>query len=223
MSHIHSRHSLDTQGKGARAAEPSIAATLLADHAAGRHREVATAAIRAYGPEILGFLAAMLRDEDAARDVFSQFCEDLWTGLPRFRGDCSLRTWAYTVARNAASDYRDSAHNRRRCAISECPEILEAAEAARTTTLAYLRTEVKDRVAAMRDRLHPEDQTMLILRIDRGMSFNDIARVTLGDVAPEDGAALARKSAALRKRFERIKAELRSLVRAGETQPAPAG
>ena len=222
MSHIHPQHSLVTQGKGARAAEPSIASRLLADHAAGRHREVATTTIRAYGPEILGFLAAMLRDEDAARDVFSQFCEDLWSGLPRFRGQCSLRTWAYTVARNAASDYRDSAHNRRRCAISECPEVLEAAQAARTTTLAYLRTEVKDRVAAMRDRLDPEDQTMLILRIDRGMSFNDIARVTLGDVAPEDGAALARRSAALRKRFERVKAELRSLIHAGEPQPAPA-
>jgi RNA polymerase sigma-70 factor (ECF subfamily) len=223
MSYLLPQFSRVNPGKSARAPEAAIESRLLADHAAGKHREVATAVIRAYGPEILGFLAAMLRDEDAARDVFSQFCEDLWTGLPRFRGHCSLRTWAYAVARNAASDYRDSAHNRRRCAIDEHPELLEAAQAARTTTLAYLRTEVKDRVAALRDRLDPEDQTMLILRIDRGMSFNDIARVTLGDAVPEDGATLARKSAALRKRFERIKAELRSLVRGGETQPTPAG
>jgi RNA polymerase sigma-70 factor (ECF subfamily) len=189
--------------------------TLLAFYAQGRLQEVATAAIQGYGPEILGFLAATLRNEDDARDVFSQFCEDLWTGLPRFRWASSFRTWAYVVARNAAWSFRADAHNRRRRALSDFPELMEIEQAVRTTTLTYLRSEVKDRVARLRDRLDPEDQMMLILRIDRGMSFNDVALVMLGGTAEKEPTReeLARKSAMLRKRFERIKEQLRALLR----------
>jgi RNA polymerase sigma-70 factor (ECF subfamily) len=195
-----------------RAESHPLEQTLLAFYAQGRLHEVATAAIKGYGPEILGFLAATLRDEDAARDVFSQFCEDLWIGLPRFRWQSSFRTWAYVVARNAAWTFRADAHNRRRRALSDCPALLEVAQHVRTSTVTYLRSDVKDRVARLRDRLDPEDQMMLILRVDRGMSFSDVARVLLGTETPHDDEAIARKSAALRKRFERIKEQLRNLI-----------
>jgi RNA polymerase sigma-70 factor (ECF subfamily) len=55
----------------------------------------ATLAIESYGPEVLGFLFTLLRDEHDAREVFSQACEDLWVGLPRFEGRSSFRTWFY--------------------------------------------------------------------------------------------------------------------------------
>ena len=77
----------------------------------GRHLDsgelaaAATAAIRGYGPEILGYLAAVLRDDDAAAEAFSRFAEDLWKGLPGFRRKSSMRTWAYRVAWNAASSH----------------------------------------------------------------------------------------------------------------------
>jgi RNA polymerase sigma-70 factor (ECF subfamily) len=192
--------------------------TLLAHYVDGRLHDVATCAVTGYGPEILGFLAATLRSEDDARDVFSQFCEDLWTGLPRFRWQSSFRTWAYTVARNAAWTYRADAHNRRRRPLSEFPALLDAEAHVRTTTLTYLRSDVKDLVSRMRDALDPEDQTMLILRIDRAMSWSDIAMVVLGTEEARDKELVSRKSAALRKRFERIKDELRVLV---ASQPQP--
>jgi hypothetical protein len=56
----------------------------------GEEKEAATAALRAHGPEILGYLENVLGDHDDARDVFQRFAEDLWTWLPAYRGG-SLR------------------------------------------------------------------------------------------------------------------------------------
>src|SRR3954467_12676099 len=101
---------------------------------AGELRLCATQILEGYGPEILGFLAAAMHDREAAGDVFSQFSEDLWSGLRAFRGHCSFRTWAYTLARNAAHRHRRDPLRRRGVAISECPELAELEARARTAT-----------------------------------------------------------------------------------------
>jgi hypothetical protein len=58
----------------------------------GTYDAAATAVIRDYGPELLGYLTAIMRNDDWARDVFAQFCENMWRGLPAFRRECSVRT-----------------------------------------------------------------------------------------------------------------------------------
>ena len=68
----------------------------------GDFRAVATLALERYGPEIFGVLAAQLRSPADAADVFSLFAENLWRGLPGFQWRCTLRSWAYRIARNAA-------------------------------------------------------------------------------------------------------------------------
>ena len=62
-------------------------------------------AIRAYGPEVLGFLVAQHRSDGDADEVFSIWSERLYRGLPGFTWTSSLRTWAYTVVRNASVNY----------------------------------------------------------------------------------------------------------------------
>jgi RNA polymerase sigma-70 factor (ECF subfamily) len=79
--------------------------------------------------------------------------------------------------------------------------------------LLHLRTEVKDKVAALRAQLDEEDRTILVLRIDRKLAWQDIARV-LADEELSDAEA-TKRSAALRKRFERIKDRLRKLAGEG--------
>jgi len=184
--------------------------TLRAVCARGDFRAAATRIVEGYGAEIVGFLVAVLRDKQAAGDVFSQFCEDMWSGLPCFRGQSSFRTWSYTLARNAAHRYRRDPMRRRGVALSDCPEIADMEHRIRTTTLTYLRSEVKDRVSRLRDALDPDDQMLLILRVDRGLSWNEMAEVMLD--ASGDPADLSRKAASLRKRFERIKDRLRALA-----------
>jgi hypothetical protein len=62
----------------------------------------ATAALRAHGPEVMRFLRSSHKSEDDAADVFSVFAEDLWRSMMTFAWECSLRTWAYVLARRAS-------------------------------------------------------------------------------------------------------------------------
>lgn len=179
-------------------------------HQRGDMGQAATAAVEGYGPEILGFLVAILKDEPAASDVFSQFCEDLWNGLPNFRWQSTFRTWAYTLARHAAQRYLRAPHRRRNMPLSQ-QALAEVEQKVRTSTLSYLRTEVKEGVARLRESLDREDQALLILRVDRGLAWNDIAEIMLDEAPSREG--IARKAAALRKRFERVKDHLKELAR----------
>src|SRR5262245_35082234 len=86
----------------------------------GDLRRAAELTIECYGPEILGYLTAVLRDPVDAEDVFAQFCADLWTGIPAFRWRSSLRTWAYALARHACCRFRADPYRRRGVALSTC-------------------------------------------------------------------------------------------------------
>jgi RNA polymerase sigma-70 factor (ECF subfamily) len=180
---------------------------------AGALERAATEAMRGYGPPIFGLLLALHRNEEQAGEVFSMFSEDLWRGLAAFGWQCSFRTWAYTLARNASHRYRKST---RRAAgavpLSDCPALSAMEAQVRSQTLPHLRTQNKSRIAALRERLSPEDQTLLILRVDKGMAWGDLARVMLGEAAPEE-AALKKEAARLRKRFQLVKERLLELGR----------
>jgi RNA polymerase sigma-70 factor, ECF subfamily len=163
-----------------------------------------TAALDGYGPELYGYLRAVLHDEALAEDVFAEVCERVWRGLPGFRRECSFRTWAYQVARNeavrAAAD--PFARRGRRLATTEA-SALAAAVASRTPL--HERTAAKDGLARLRARLTPDEQTLLILRVDRGLAWTEVAHVLA-----EDGSPVA--AAALRKRFERLIERLRVMA-----------
>jgi RNA polymerase sigma-70 factor, ECF subfamily len=171
----------------------------------------ATTALQGYGPEVLGFLYNALGDEDDARDGFSIFSEALFCGLPDFRWQCQFRTWTYALARSAMCRVlRDPGRSERRVALSQAPELAQRAESIRTATLPFLRSDVKARVRTLRQALDPDDQTLLNLRIDRGMPWREIAIVMAGPDASEQ--EITRESANLRKRLERIKQRIRALA-----------
>lgn len=180
-----------------------------------RFGEAATLIFARYGRELMTYVVAIARSETDGAEAFSQFTEDLWRGLPRFRWQSSARTWCYTLARNALFRVRRTVRRRGGPAIAldDAPEVALAAEQARSATLTYLRTQVKDEVAALRERLSPDDQALLILRIDRKLPWLDVARA-LADENEEElpDAELTRRSATLRKRFGRIKSDLKKLL-----------
>lgn len=171
--------------------------------------------VAGYGPQILGYLMAMCRHEADAHDAFAQFCEDVWRGLAGFRWQSSLRTWCYVLARNALVRQQGRRPERHGVHVppSQAPEMEAMAAQARTMTAEYLRTETKSRLSALREQMDPDDRTLLILRVDRRMAWREIAEV-LGEAA--DPGGVERRAGALRKRFERLKLELRAaLVAAG--------
>jgi RNA polymerase sigma-70 factor (ECF subfamily) len=168
----------------------------------------ATEALRLYGAELYGFLVALARDETDAADAFSFFAERFWQSLTRFDWRCSLRTWAYRLARNALVDVRRG----RREAVP-LSQIGEIAERVRTETATFLRSEARTELARLRSTLPTDDQQLLVLRIDRDLAWDELARVFAGDDALDD-VTLKRESARLRKRFELVKRRFVDLVRA---------
>jgi RNA polymerase sigma-70 factor (ECF subfamily) len=182
--------------------------------AAGDVGRAATRIVESYGGEIYAFLLTHLRSPSDASDVYSTFLEHLWSGLPRFEGRCSARGWSYALARNAAYHFVTSPHRRPRRNIAlSAEEVARLVERARTETSEYLRTENLDGVRRLRLELQPDERTLLFLRVDRGLSWREIA-VILGDpdVASTD-ASLTRESARVRKQFERVKQRLVTLAR----------
>lgn len=181
----------------------------------GDHERAATAVIRGFGPELLRYLLSLARDEAVAQDAFSLCCESVWQALPKFRGDASFRVWAYAIARHAWFRVLRDPHRRaeRRIPLSAVPSIQFAAAEVTARTAEYLRSETKDKVARLRAALAPDDQALLVLRVNRKLEWNEISRA-LADPGEELAAGeLARRAAALRKRFQRIKDELRDAVK----------
>ena len=180
--------------------EEQIKATL----AGGDHRAAATEALRAYGPKILGYLQAVLRDEADAADAFSIFAEDLWKGIGGFRGESSLKTWAYKLAWCSAMHIRSDAWKRlgRRLETGEASQL-----AAEVRTKSVVRDE-RQRLSLerLREALSAEEQTLLFLRLDQQLEWSEVA-----EVLSAGGPVV--EAAALRKRYERLKERLAKLAR----------
>ncbi len=171
---------------------------------AGDGHAAATEAMRALGPKILGYLRSVLRDECDAGDAFSLFAENLWRGIGSFRGESSFKTWAFKIAWNAALNVKNDAWNRlgRRFQTGEASQV---AEEIRTKTASRLERQ-RTALDAIRETLSPEEQTLLVLRIDQQLPWEDIA-----EVLSTGGASI--EAPALRKRFERLKERLAKLLR----------
>jgi RNA polymerase sigma-70 factor, ECF subfamily len=115
------------------------------------------------------------------------------TGLPAFRFEAPLRAWAFRVAWRASARFRRDPWRARRQRL--------ATSAASRIAISVTRAGLKDpddRLERLRRTLAPEDHTLLVLRLDREMTWDEIALVL-----SDDGRNAT--SAALRKRFERLK------------------
>ncbi len=173
--------------------------------AAGDDAGAATAVIEALGPGILRYLRSLLRVEDDAADAFSQWSENVWTGLPSFRGDASLKTWSYRLAWNAAQNLCNEAWRRRgqRLATGQASAL---ALSIRTRSVVVVERQ-RQALEQLREALSDEDRSLLILRIDQQLAWSEVA-----EVLAADGQRI--EPATLMKRFERIKARLGELARA---------
>jgi RNA polymerase sigma-70 factor (ECF subfamily) len=199
-------------------------------HQAGDLRAAATCALEGYGPEIFGCMVGLLSSDQDAEEAFADFAEDVWVGLPGFGWRSTFRTWAYVLARNAVRRLHTGPEGRRRAErLSRSPDVERLEVLVRSVTRPYLRTEVKSELTRLRESLDREDQLLLILRLDKGLSWREIAVVFADDddavsgegegaagleeaAGERDEAALGRRAAALRKRFQVLKDDLRALA-----------
>jgi RNA polymerase sigma-70 factor (ECF subfamily) len=169
------------------------------------------AIIERLGPEVLQYLSGILVDPDDAHDAFSLFCERVWLSFPRLEWRCSVRTWAYVIARRASVDVvRDKHRHERRLATSSDSTLQAVPDQVHTTTPPVLRTEGHSASALLCDELSPDDRALLVLRVDRGMPWQELAHVFLDkESVGED--ELRREALPLRERFQLVRKRLREV------------
>ena len=172
--------------------------------AAGDPAGAATEAIRGLGPQVLRYLRSLLREETAATEAFSVFAENLWKGLPGFRGAASLRGWAFRLAHHAALNLRDDAWRKRgqRLATHEASQL---ADEVRTRTVVRVERQ-RQALEKLRQALSVEDRSLLAMRIDQGLSWAEIA-----EALSVEGRSV--EAPTLMKRFERLKEKLTKMAR----------
>jgi len=184
----------------------SVEALLRSLLAARDYGRAAEAVMMEYGPGVRGLLQTLFRrNPDAAEEAFSLFAENLWRHIAGFRGESSIKTWVYCIARNSAiSVTREGWRRKARRLDTSAAERL--AEEVRTRSAVRLERQSAG-LTELRDALDLDEQTLLTLRLDEKLAWDEIAEIMSSGAEPIDAAAL-------RKRFERLKVRLGELARA---------
>lgn len=126
------------------------------------------AMMTAYGTDMLRLCALQLGDwreaEDAAQDTFVK----AWKALPRFKGECSEKTWLFRIAVNTCRDYQRTGwfrHMDRSVTPEEMPGQSRQEDG-------LLRGEIAGAVGALPRR----ERMAVLLRYYQGMSLEETAR-----------------------------------------------
>lgn len=148
--------------------------------AAGDEVRATVRLLDAYGAEVFGFLAGVLDGVAEARDAYASIGERARERLVTFGWPCGLRTWLYSLAHRVLVERRESA------GLAGCGSELPH----RDTTQPPRRKSRRDAVAHLRSSLPLHDRELLVLRIDRQMTWEELAAVFLGDDASAKDLAL---------------------------------
>lgn len=131
-----------------------------------------------------------LGERDAAEEVVQDTFVRAFSSLDSFRGESSLRTWLFTIARRLVVDRRRA--RRRRREVGELDDVDAATEFTALDDMIAGEAEVKVREAVR--RLSPTQREVFLLRVNEGMSYRDIAET----VGTTEGAARVHYHNALR-------------------------
>jgi RNA polymerase sigma-70 factor (ECF subfamily) len=171
--------------------------------AAARKGDVAalTKLLERHQQKVFGFGVKMCGDAEDAKDVAQDTLLTMARTVRDFRGDASLSTWLYTVARSFCIKKR-----RRSKGAPAFHESLDrtthesAGEPSLTPEQALLGREARETVAAALDTLEPEAREVVVLRDVEGLTAIEVAEVTGASVAAVK-SRLHRARAALRERL----------------------
>jgi RNA polymerase sigma-70 factor (ECF subfamily) len=164
-------------------------------------RQALTELLARHQQRVFGFGVKMCGDPEDAKDVAQETLMTLARTVRDFRGQSSLATWLYTVARSFCIKKR----RRSKGAPAQHEPLDQAmqerhAEPAATPEQMLLGREARDTVAAALDALEPEAREVLVLRDIEGLSAAEVAEVTGISVAAVK-SRLHRARAALRERL----------------------
>jgi len=113
--------------------------------------------------------SAYLNSAPEVEDLFKEIMSNVWSALPKFRGEAQMGTWVYRIAVNTALLHR------RKQRPSEA--LIEVADPAAD---AHQNLEAEQRLAALRRAIAvlPGQERLVITLLLEGLSYKEIAEVT---------------------------------------------
>lgn len=161
-------------------------------------------AARRHGRDLARFIAGYERDAARRQELLQDVHLALWQSCATFRGQCSLRTWAYRVAHNVGATHIQRA---RRVTDRDCVALDEIEDVAGTDGVASAERRLDlERVHALIHRLGPVDREVMLLYLE------DLDAASIGEITGLSANNVATK-------VHRIKKLLALQMNAGEAQP----
>ncbi|HWP02444.1 MAG TPA: RNA polymerase sigma factor [Gemmatimonadaceae bacterium] len=161
----------------------------------GGDERAATVLVERHAPALARYVAS-LGEHESVEEVVQDTFVRAFGSFESFRGESSLRTWLFTIARRLVLDRRRAARRRR--------DVLSVEEADAVTEYTALDTMIADeaqqRVQEAVSQLTPTQREVFLLRVNEGLSYRDIARI----VGTTEGAARVHFHNALRSVKERL-------------------
>ena len=152
---------------------------LVARWKAGEQR-AATLLVERHATAVARFVASIGAQDDVEEVVQDTFVR-AFASLDGFRGESSLRTWLFTIARRLVLDRRRAARRR-----GEQVEVHENDAATEYDSLdGVVAAETQRRLLSALEKLSPTQREVFVLRVSEGMSYAEIADT----VGTTEGAA----------------------------------
>lgn len=126
-----------------------------------------------FGDAIMRLVRAYERDPDRQRDLRQEVHLALWRSFSHYESRCSLRTWVYRVAHNAAASYVLRQKRFRREALVGMDELETVAGGVESTSDDRL---VLDRLFDLIYCLRPPDRQVMLLYLE------DLDAATIGEI-----------------------------------------
>ena len=147
----------------------------------------------AEGPSLRRLASAYEADPAGREDLVQEICLAIWTALPRFRGDSSLRTFVFRIAHNQAIKHIARAASCRGEDLTAAAELIDRAPDPEANAA---RTERAGRLHQAIRALAPVHREVLSLLLE-GLSAREIGQV-LGTTENSVAIRLTRARGALR-------------------------
>lgn len=137
-----------------------------------------------YGDALERLARAYEADPDKRRDLLQEIHFALWRSLGGFDGRCSLRTWVYRVAHNAAASHVIRQRRANATKLAGLEEV-EAAPDPNDERLAADRREALERLLALIRQLKPLDRQIIFSYLEGldAASIGEITGLSPGNVA----------------------------------------
>jgi RNA polymerase sigma-70 factor (ECF subfamily) len=149
----------------------------------------ATALVERHAKALARYVGS-LGERDAADEVVQDTFVRAFSSIESFRGDSSLRTWLFTIARRLVVDRRRA--TRRRKEVGNLEDVDAATEY--TALDSMIASEAQRKVWGAVGKLSPTQREVFLLRVNEGLSYKEIAEVA----GTTEGAARVHYHNALR-------------------------